>query len=184
MRHAVIAAMACAAFAAACKTTPPSKYYTLDMTPSGTAVPDYGIEVQRIRSAEPLARRDILVKTSPTEIEYYALDQWSADPGLLVAEKLQAEFGHRTDAEKQVRLTGQLLAFEQQDTPGGPAARVKLNLEFRTADRDLYDDPLLKKTYEIELPAASPGPGGVVRALSQAIERIAAEIVADADALE
>ena len=47
------------------------RYYTLDMTSSGTAVSKYNIEIEQLRPNEALARADILIQTSPVEIEYY-----------------------------------------------------------------------------------------------------------------
>lgn len=168
---------------AGCRSTPQPRYFTLNMTPSGKAVPDFSLEVDRIRASEPLARRDLLVKKTPTEVEYYAVEQWAADPGQLVSEKLTAEFGHRPEASKRVILSGEVLGFEQIDAPAGPEAHIKLDLEFRRADADRFDAPALKKTYELSLPAEGSGPSAVVQALSRGLERIAAEIVADAGAL-
>ncbi len=163
-----------------CTTTPAPRYYTLDMAPSGTVTPDCDFVVARIRATEPLARRDILVKKTPTEIEYYALEQWAADPGLLVSEKLAAELGHRPDAAKTIAVSGEVLAFEQVDRQSGVEAHLKLYLEFRTAEQRPLDEPAMKRTYELYLPVQTPPPAGVVLALSKGLEQIAAAVAADA----
>lgn len=170
-------------FLAGCGNSPASRYYTLDMKPSGGAAPAFGLEVERIRSSEPVARRDILIKKTPLEVEYYAVDKWAADPGQLVGEKLAAEFGHRPDADKRVRISGNLLGFEQVDTPVGPEAHIKLDLEFRRAAADRFDAPALKKTYELSLPMQGNGPAAVAETLSRGLEQVAAQIAADAGKL-
>jgi ABC-type uncharacterized transport system auxiliary subunit len=60
---------------------------------------------------------------------------------------------------------------------------VKLDLAFHSEDASRYDKPLFEKVYEARRPAGSAGPGAVVRALSQALEQLAAEIVTDAGTL-
>ena len=183
MRVSAIAVLIVGCLLAGCRTTPESRFYTLNMAPSGHAAPDFGIEVEPLRTSEPLARRDILIKKTPIQVEYYAEDQWAADPGELVSEKLASEFGHRPDAEKQIRVGGQVLAFEQVDTANGVEAHIKLDLEFRKAGANRLEEPALKKTYELSLPVEGGGPSSVAKALSDGLERIAAEIVADAGKL-
>ena len=46
-----------------------------------------------------------------------------------------------------------------------------------------FDEPALKKTYEMTHPVDEGTPGALVQALSQAIEKIAAQVAADAGAL-
>jgi ABC-type uncharacterized transport system auxiliary subunit len=183
MKAAAVAMVVTLAVLTGCRSTPETRYYTLNMAPSGQAAPDFGLEVDRIRSAEPLARRNILVKKTSTEVEYYAVDQWAADPGELVNEKLSSEFGHRPDAQKRFLVSGEVLAFEQIDTASGPEAHIKLDLEFRREDADRFDAPALKKTYELSLPAPGGGPSAVAEALSRGLEQIAAQVIADAGKL-
>lgn len=175
--------LGCLVMGLGCTTTPPPRYYTLDMAPSGTVHPECDFVVARIRATEPLARRDILVKKTPTEIEYYALEQWAADPGLLVSEKLAAELGHRPDAAKRIEISGEVLAFEQIDRHGGAEAHLKLYLEFRTAEQRPFDEPAMKRTYDLYLPVEATPPAGVVLALSKGLEHIAAAVAADAATL-
>ena len=51
------------------------------------------VRVERLREVESLARKEILVQRTPTQIEYYAVDQWAAAPGELISQKLEAELG-------------------------------------------------------------------------------------------
>ena len=168
---------------AGCASTTPSRYYTLDMTASGAAASAVNLYVDRIRAAEALTRKTILIKKSPTEIEYYALDEWAASVNELVTEKLVAEFGPKQDGRKSIGLSGTILAFEQIDLPDGVEAHVKLALTFRAEGTARYEEPLLEKNYEARMPAAESSAPAVVRALSACLEQIAADVAADAGAL-
>jgi len=167
-----------------CATPPAPRYYTLDMSPSGNAGAPVNIDIQRLRESEALARKDILIKKSPTEIEYYAAEQWAATLGELVRQKLDAEFGPGADKRQTLVLSGTILDFGQVDTPGGAQAHVRLALEFRPADASLHAPPLFKKTYDVHLPAKSSTPQDVVVALSEGLERIAADVAADVSGLQ
>ncbi len=162
-----------------CATSSPVRYYTLDMAPSGGVETAFNIEIDRLRPSEALARKDILIKKSATQIEYYAGEQWAANVGELVAEKLQAEFGHPVEGRPTVIVRGAIQAFEQVDLPDGIAARVKLDLDIYAEDDRAYDKPMLKKAYEVTVPAKPASPDGVAAALSRALEQIAADVVKD-----
>ncbi len=164
-----------------CLSTPEARYYTLDMQSSGKAATTMvNLEVERIQVTEALARTDILIKKSATEIEYYALDRWAARLDELLAEKLQAEFGP-TEAKRDTYLVrGKLLACEQVDTPAGAMAHVKLAL---VVQKDRNEVPVLKKVYEAHKTADAATAAAVVRALSVCVEDIAATLVEDIQAL-
>lgn len=166
-----------------CFSTPTPRYYTLDMRPSGETRPPVRLVVDRLRPSEALAREGILIQTSPTQIEYYAADQWAANLGELVTHKLEAEFADPADASRTVVVTGSILDFEQVDVPGGAEGYVRLALEFRDAGAGRYDPPLLEKTYEARVPAEAAAAEAVVRALSQGLKDVAAAIAKDAAAL-
>lgn len=169
----------CAALtlAAGCATTTVVHYYTLDMASSGHTAAAVNVAIDRLRCAEPLVRKEILIKKTPTEIEYYASDQWAAGVDEMVSEKLQEEFGPPLESRKTILISGQIQAFEQIDTEGAPEAHVKLTVEFR-ADR--YGETLLTKVYETRAPATDNSASAVVAGLSQALEQIAGQIAGDA----
>jgi ABC-type uncharacterized transport system auxiliary subunit len=163
----------------ACARAPELRYYTLDMSSSTERSPKYNIEIDRLRPTEPLTRKDILIKKTSTQIEYYALDHWAADVGELVTEKLKAELGARRIGQETLTLNGTILAFEQVDVPGGAEASIKIDLELRKPGGSRYDEPFLGKVYEVRLPAEAAAPDAIVNALSKGLEEIAGEIVRD-----
>jgi len=152
------------------------------------------LDVGRLRPGQVLARTDILIKKSPTEIEYYVAERWAAGLEELVPQKLEVEFGPDDPGRPTIVVSGTILAFEQVDAPAvsapgesaenaavaPPSVHVKLDLAFHLEDAGRYDKPLFEKVYDARRPAASGDPGAVVRALSEALEQLAAEIAADA----
>ncbi|MDP7640161.1 MAG: ABC-type transport auxiliary lipoprotein family protein [Candidatus Hydrogenedentes bacterium] len=178
--RAVIAAVVLAGMAfGGCASAPDLNYYTLDMRASGAEPPPANIEIDRIQVAESLSRTDILIRTSATEVEYYATDRWVSNIGALVREKLQSEFGSPLTGRKTVSLSGEIFGFGQVDTADGAEAHVKISVIVSTADARRSESPLVEKTYEVSARAASATPGAVVEALSKGLESVAASIAAD-----
>lgn len=166
-----------------CMSSPSPRYYTLDMRPSGRVSAPVRVEVDRLRPCQALDRENILVQISPTEIEYYAIDQWAADLGELVAQKLEAEFAGQGDRARTLVASGAILNFGQVDVAGGPEAHVRLALAFREAGASRYDAPVFQKTYDVRVPAEAAGAAAVVTALSRGLEQIAAAVAHDLDHL-
>jgi ABC-type uncharacterized transport system auxiliary subunit len=163
----------------ACASAPKIDYYTLSMEPSGGVDPVANLSVERFRTTGALSRSQIMVVASPTRIEYYATDQWAGSLGELVQQKLAAEFGPSVEGRKDLVLSGQVLAFEQVDSPGGLEARVRFDVTVRDAGTPRYEQPLLEKTYEVTRAVAGSGVDAVVAELSRCVEKIAGEIAAD-----
>ena len=183
MRY-LIALTTFGALLAGCATSHSPALYTLDTTPSAQAGSPVNITLGRLRIAESLLNKRILVKQSPTEIEYYATAQWAASLDELLREKLTAEFGPIDTARPSFDISGTLQAFEQVDTPSIPEAHVKLALEVRKAGESQYAPAALSKVYDVSLPVAEESAGGVVVALSTCLEQVARAIVADVVALQ
>jgi ABC-type uncharacterized transport system auxiliary subunit len=180
----LIAALVLAGIAAGCATSPSPSLYTVDMTPSAEAGSNVNIVIARLRVAESLHNKRILIKKSPTEIEYYAMAQWAASLDEILQEKLAAEFGPMDPKRPTYVLSGNLQAFEQVDMPSANEARVKLALEARAEGESQYSTPLIDKVYEVSLTLDGETPKDVVTALSRCLERIARDIVADIAALQ
>jgi ABC-type uncharacterized transport system auxiliary subunit len=176
-------ALLVAGLMAGCATAPGPNLYTLNMAPSAEAGSAVNIAVGRLRIAEALQNKRILIKKSPTEIEYYAAAQWAAGLDELLTEKLAVEFGPLDAGRTAYVLSGTLLAFEQVDLPAGGEAHVRLAIDVRTEGTSYYSPPALAKTYDVRLPVTAPDAGAVVEALSACLEQVARAIVTDATAL-
>ena len=166
-----------------CASTPNLDYYTLDMSPSGKVKADFNLEVDRFAISEKLDRTQILIQYTPTRIDYYATERWAASVGEMVEEKLAVEFGPAVDGRRTLIVSGRVIGFEQVDSSSGPQALARLEIAIREGGAKRFETPLLEKTYEASRAADVNSVDGVVRALSRAIEDIAAEIAADAAGL-
>lgn len=167
----------------ACASTPKVNYYTLAMDPSGTVRPSVNLTVEEVRVGEALNRSRIMIQVSPTEIDYYATEQWAGGLGEMLRQKLAAEFGQPEEGRRSFQVAAMVLSCGQVDVPGGAVARMQLAVTVRDPAVKRYQKPLLEKTYEASRPAAQASAGAVVQALSICAEEIAAEIAADAAAL-
>ena len=167
----------------ACASAPKIDFYTLGMESSGGTQPDVNLVVERLRTTEALARSQIMISASATQVEYYASDQWAGSVGETVQQKLTAEFGPFVKDRRTLTVSGTVLACEQVDVAGGAEARMKLGIVIRDPAKPRYEAPLLEKTYEASRSVSEPSSAAVVKGLSQCAERIAAEIAADASTL-
>ena len=85
---------------AGCASAPGPNLYTLNMAPSAEASSVVNITVGRLRVAEALQNKRILIKKSPTEIEYYAAAQWAAGLDELLAGALVVQAADRAAAAR------------------------------------------------------------------------------------
>jgi len=168
---------------AACASAPRIDYYTLGTTSPAVGEAAVNITVERLRTTPALSRRQIMVSTSATHIEYYATDHWVGGVGELVRQRLAAAFGTVVAGRRTVELSGNVLACGQVDGPAGPQAHVKLEIAFREGGTPLYRPPLLVRTYEATRPVAGSGVSALVDELATGIDQIASEIARDAASL-
>lgn len=166
-----------------CASTPDLDYYTLDMSPSGAVTTDLNLEVARFAISERIDRTQIVIQKSPTRIDYYSKDRWASSLGEMVEHKLAIEFGSAMDGRRTLIVSGRVVALEQVDSPSGPQALARLEVEVREGGAKGYETPLLVKIYEIEKSASDNSVDALVQALSRAVEEIVAQIAADAAGL-
>jgi len=162
---------------ASCASAPKLETYTIDMTPSGKTHADVELEVVSFMVAEKLASSRILIQESPTRIDSYATARWISGIGAMVQEKLAVEFGRVDHAESAMVVSGLVSAFEQV---GDSEGTVRLDIEIREQGSNRSEAPLLAKSYSAARQAEGNDADAVVRALSRALEDIAAEIAVDA----
>jgi len=158
-----------------CASAPDLAYYTLDMTPSDPVDSQFHIEVGRMRAS----RAEIMILSAPTQVEYYATQQWAADLGDIVREKLTSEFGEAKRGPAQVQLEGNILRFGQVDTETGADAEIKIEFTAKISEPQQRMPTLFRKTYVSRITADDASADAVVRALSLGLEQIAAEFERD-----
>jgi len=182
--RAIPAALAALSFLLlqSCASTPAS-YYTLDLRPSAGAPNTATVSVGHVSLADTLAGGRMPVRTSPTQLDFYAAAQWAGNLAELVSEKFAAELGPAT-AEDALLADIRLLAFEQQDLAEAQAqAYAKAQVQFRTGVMSRYENALLTRVYEASAPMATMDAPGLAEALSRCAEDIARRIAADAAAV-
>lgn len=157
------------AFATSCASVPMYRYYTIDMRPGADLKPGVQISSVRIDVNQALKRPEILIRTSATRIDYYALDRWASGLDEQLAEKLMTEFSGAPAGAPRFDLSGSLMAFDQVDTPSGAEVHVKMELRA----------PHFQKIYSHSEQASAATAEAVVDALSRVTEAIAAELAAD-----
>jgi ABC-type uncharacterized transport system auxiliary subunit len=162
-----------------CASVPESSLYTLDMQSSREAEPRFGFVDVRLRPSNAVGRPEIVIKPSPTRLEYYALHKWAGDLGALVNEKVQSELGQNPDSPYRAAVSGTILAFEQVDTAAGADVHIKLDVELQAGRTLKPGRATARRMYEVTLPAADATPAAVVEALSRGVEKIAGEIEQD-----
>lgn len=180
----LIAIIMLGAMLVGCATSSTPNLYTVNMTPSENAGSPVNVVLGRLRTAESLLSKRIMIKKSPTEVEYFATAQWAASLDEILREKMAAEFGPIDTARPTYVVSGDLQAFEQVDMAQANEAHIKLRLEVRHNDDSQYAPALLTKVYEESLPISGETPSDVVEALSVCLETVARAIVADVAALQ
>lgn len=160
---------------AGCASVPQFRYYTIDMQQGATLDPPARLTGVSFKVNEALAKPEILIRTSPTQIEYYALDRWASSLEEQLAEKFKTEFAGASGDRPPVNVTGRLMAFEQVDTSAGPEVRIKLDIRAEGNPGDFG----LQKLYTASRPITGTGAAGAVEMLSRATEEIAAQFSAD-----
>ena len=181
VRRAVVASVL---VLASCASAPKLSYYTIDMSPSGSARSDANLAVQRFTVTERLDRSQIVIQASPVRVEYYATARWAAGLGGMVQQKLAAELGPSTGAARVLTVSGRVTGFEQVDTGSGSQALVRLDVVVRARGGERGDNPLIEKTYEASRALDGDGVDALVRALSRATEDVAVQIADDVNKLD
>jgi len=169
---------------AGCASAPKIDYYTLSVERSGQAGPTLNLEVERLATTGVLAGDRILIRASPTRVEHFETARWAGGLGELVQQKLATELGPESPGRRTVVVSGTILSCGQLDTPAGPVAEVRLEIELRDPTLRRFEAPQLRRSYEATTPVGGAGVEALVGALSRCVEKIATEIAADAAALE
>lgn len=174
---ALIAAAACGG------STPQVRYYQL-ATPRAQAAEPTGDTVLVV---EPLASdgayddERIVYRNNPYRLDYYNYHRWVATPGVLVGGYLEKALARTGDfkavlreqtADTSLVLGGRIDAIEEVDRdPKHWVGRISLEL---TLTDPTTGDVVWARPFEETEPLPVQNPEGLARALSTALDRIAA----------
>lgn len=179
--------LACAVGVAACGGKVPQTHFYQLADPSGTSESGPGVPlvIETLATDSTYDDERIVYRTTPYRLDYYNYHRWASPPGTLIANYLERAFEAsgrfgavtRDDdaAEAPVTLGGRVVAIEEVDVSKTKwVARVVLEL---TLTDTRSGDVLWTEQFEETEPLPKQHPEGLARAVSAALERIAARAV-------
>jgi len=193
--HRSTLALAGAVLLAACGSTPPSRYYTLDVPPSSAspaAAPAPALRVGPVVVPDTIDRAPLVLRRGPNRVEILEADLWAQPLKQEIARVLAAHLGARWP-QALVRQDGPAPA------PAGDARLLLEVLQFEAGEREVQlalgwtllrsgatgNAPRGTVKASEPLPAASAGPGqdATVAALSRALAGAARSLGEQLEAL-
>jgi len=120
-------------FFSGCISAPSFHYYTLDNSfkPPINENP-LCLQVSSIRLAEPLKRKEIMVRKNSVQVEYYSVHLWASSLEELLTNKLNQSFlcqqSEKTTPDYYLHID--VLNFEEVEKPTLPYTNVKFAVQF------------------------------------------------------
>jgi ABC-type uncharacterized transport system auxiliary subunit len=192
LRHAAACLLAAGCLA---PPAPRDRYYRLEVAPPARLpVPAFAgvLEVERF-SADSAGRGTALAwvaDASDREVERRDFDHWVDSPPLLIQREFARalrEAGLASEVvtpelgvERDHRLGGRLVRFEEVRGPGAPRVVVEVEIAITDPRRSALE---LRATYREEREIAGPSVEDVVRAYDAALSALVARLAADSAAL-
>lgn len=159
---------------------PATRYYDL-AAPTGAPAGGAAVLVlEPLTTDEAYDDERIVYRTNPYRLDYYDYHRWSAPPGVLVGNYLEAALERSGHFRAVVRepspdatavLTGRVAAIEEVDVTR-QAWEGRVVVELRLVDAK-SGAPLWSQQYEEREPLAKQSPEGLAEALTRAMDRIA-----------
>lgn len=171
----------CLVLAACAGKVPETRYYQL-AAPATPAPSNSGVElaVETLDTDNAYDDERIVYRLTPYRLDYYNYHRWSATPGTLVGNFLEAAFEasgrfrnvtREADAQAPVILGGRVLALEEVDK-SKTSWVGHVVIELRLTDATTGDVVWSQQFDETE-PVKEQTPEGLAQALSRALNRIA-----------
>ncbi|HOV32272.1 MAG TPA: ABC-type transport auxiliary lipoprotein family protein [Candidatus Hydrogenedens sp.] len=163
-----------------CISAPSFNYYTLDNSfkPQINEKP-ICLQVSSIRLAEPLKRKEIMVRKNSVQVEYYSVHLWASSLEELLTNKLNQSFlcqqSEKTTPDYYLHID--VLNFEEVEMPAMPYTDVKFVVQFL--------DPtsmkvISQKMYTTEKECTSKEVTELVKTFSLSVDEIIEKIYNDA----
>lgn len=160
---------------------PATRYYQL-ATPATPAPSNSGVAlvVETLETDNAYDDERIVYRLTPYRLDYYNYHRWSAPPGTLISNFLEATLeasgrfrsvSREASSEAPVILGGRVIALEEVDkskTSWAGHAVIELRLTDATTG-----DVVWTRQFDESEPVTEQTPEGLARALSKALDRIA-----------
>ncbi len=167
-------------FLSGCISAPSFNYYTLDNSfkPKINENP-LCLQVSSIRLAEPLKRKEIMVRKNSVQVEYYSAHLWASSLEELLTNKLNQSFlcQQSDKATPDYYLHIDVLNFEEVETPPLPYTDVKFVVQFLDPTSM---EVLGYKIYTVEKEYNDKGVIELVKTFSSSVDEIIEKIYNDA----
>lgn len=195
IRILIFCCCALVACASSTQRLPDTRYYTLEYPPPDIEAPPVEaiLQVARFGAAPEYHTTKIIYRDHPFGRQEYTYHQWRAAPQILAADYLRRDlracglFTAIAPPNSSVPITHQIEGMIEQwleeDMPEHWQASVELTITLVHVRAPVVPDMVLfQRTYRHSQSCATKTPAAVVEAMSQAMGRVSAQIIADVHA--
>ena len=151
---------------------------------------DAGLEVKLFAVDETINRTEMVYKETPYRTNVYWYNRWRANPGYLVTDYLvrdlrdsklfTAIFSYDLSGPARFNLEGDVVDFQEVDTPGVWHAALTLNITLLDTDKEnITEKVMFQRRYQTQEPMLSKTPQGLAEAMSRALQKLSRQIIDD-----
>jgi len=151
---------------------------------------DTGLEVKLFAVDQTINRTEMVYMETPFRANTYWYNRWRANPGYLVTDYLirdlrdsklfTAIFSYAISGPARFELEGDVVDFQEVDTPGFWHAALTLNVILLDTDKDnITQKVMFQRHYEAREPMLTKSPQGLAEAMSRAMQQLSRRIIDD-----
>lgn len=148
------------------------------------------VQVKLFAVDQAIDRSEMVYKINPYRTGAYWYNRWRANPGYLVTDYLirdlrdsrlfKAVFSYDLSGSARFDLEGDVVEFQENDTPGFWHAAVTLNVTLLDTDKEnIPEKVMFQRRYETLEPMLTKTPQGLAEAMSQAMQKLSRQIIED-----
>lgn len=149
-----------------------------------------GLKVKLFAVDETINRTEMVYKETSYRTGVYWYNRWRANPGYLVTDYLVRDlrdsglftgvFSYDLSGPARFDLEGDVVDFQEVDTPGVWHAALTLNLTLLDTDKvNITEKVMFQRRYEAREPMLSKTPQGLAEAMSRALQKLSGQIIDD-----
>jgi ABC-type uncharacterized transport system auxiliary subunit len=167
--------------------------YAFEYSPSGAgglSRIDAAIRIERFDVAREYNARDMVYQPEPYKRDTYQFSRWRANPGDLVTDYFlrdmreagvfSAVFSYYQAEDARFVLEGGVVEFLEVTEGGGRKAALALSVTLLDMDRDEIPERIVfQKKYSHRESIGDKSPAGLAEAMSQAMQKLSGELIAD-----
>jgi ABC-type uncharacterized transport system auxiliary subunit len=151
---------------------------------------DASLKVEKFAVAQAFNTTSMIYRPNPYTSAVYHYNRWRVNPGYLVTDYLvrdlrdsrffKAVLSADNSSKGRFLLEGGVEEIQEIDEPGTWKAALALNVTLLdTSQTEITQRVLFQKNYQTQEPLREKTPAGLAQAMSRAMERLSARIIAD-----